>query len=394
MTVKYVDEIELEGKKVFLRADLNVPLKDGQITDDTRIQAVLPTIRHILRHGQSLVLASHLGRPKGQVDPKFSMVPVGERLAELLGETEVVMAESVISDGIKVVAQQLLDGQILLLENLRFNPGETINDPELSEQLAGLADVYVNDAFGSCHRAHASIAGITNYMSTVAGGFLLRKELKYFKNALEDPEQPFVAILGGAKVSDKIGVIENLLKRVQVLIIGGGMAYTFLKQMGYEVGKSLVENDKLALAEELLKKAELRDVKILLPIDHVCAQSLDEGAPFKTCEGDAMPADWMGVDIGPKTIELFNNHLKNAATIVWNGPMGVFENPDFAQGTFTIAESVAASNAISIIGGGDSVAAIKKAGVADRVSHISTGGGASLELLEGKILPGVAALDR
>ena len=394
MAVKYIDEIAIEGRRVFLRADLNVPIKDGEITDDTRIQAVRRTIKYLLRGAHSLVLASHLGRPKGARDARFSMQPVGARLAELLEGRDVIVAEEVFSDGIKVVAAQLKEGQVLLLENLRFHPGETRNDPELSGQLASLAEVYVNDAFGSCHRAHASVAGMAGHFEVVAGGFLLRKELKYFKQALDDPEQPFLAILGGAKVSDKIEVIENLLSRVKGLLIGGGMAYTFLKQMGYEVGRSLVEEGKLGLAQEILAKAEQREVKILLPIDHVCAESLQDGAPFKVCEGDGIPPDWMAVDIGPRTAEMFASEVRDAATIVWNGPMGVFENPDFSQGTFKVAEAVAASDAISIVGGGDSVSAVRKAGVADRISHISTGGGASLELLEGKTLPGVAALDR
>ena len=392
MAIRYIDEIPLDGKRIFLRADLNVPIKDGTITDDTRIQAVLPTIKYALRSGHSVVLCSHLGRPKGARDPKFSMAPIGARLADLLEGREVIVAEDVISDGIKVVASQLKEGQTLLLENLRFNPGETKNDPEFSKQLASLAEIYVNDAFGSCHRAHASVEGITKFMSVVAGGFLLRKELKYFQKALDDPERPFFAILGGAKVSDKIGVIENLLKRVQVLILGGAMAYTFLKQQGHEVGRSLGEDDKLNLAGEILQSARERGVKVLLPVDHVCAEGLEDGLQFGVFS--EIPRGMMGVDIGPQTVQRFAAELKNAGTILWNGPMGVFENKNFAKGTFAVAEAVASSNAVTIVGGGDSVSAVKKAGVAEKISHISTGGGASLELLEGKILPGIAARDR
>jgi phosphoglycerate kinase len=392
MTIRYVDEIDLTGKRVFLRADLNVPIKDGTITDDTRLQAVLPTIKHVLRHGHSLVLASHLGRPKGAPDPKYSLAPVASRLADLLEGREVIAAEDVISDGIKVVAAQLKEGRTLLLENLRFHPGETKNDPEFSRQLASLADVYVNDAFGSCHRAHASVEGITRFMDVVAGGFLLRKELKYFQKALDDPERPFLAILGGAKVSDKIAVIENLLKRVQGILIGGAMAYTFLKRQGQEVGRSLVEDDKIGLAGEILQSAKERGVRLLLPLDHICAEGLEEGLKYGVY--DAIPRGMVGVDIGPRTVRLFGEELKNAGTILWNGPMGVFENPTYAAGTFAVAEAVAASDAVTIVGGGDSVSAVKKAGVAERISHISTGGGASLELLEGKVLPGIAALER
>lgn len=395
-----IRDLDLANKRVFMRVDFNVPLtEDGsEITDDNRIRATLPTIKYALEHKAKLILASHLGRPKGKVNPKYSLRPVVDRLRQLLDEQmgkkiNVAFSPDCIGDVAKETAHQLESGQVLLLENLRFHAEEEKNDPEFAKQLASICDIYVNDAFGSAHRAHASTEGITHYVKQSAAGLLMEKEITYLGKALEAPEKPFVAILGGAKVSDKIQVIENLLTKVNTLIIGGGMAYTFLKAKGQEVGKSLVEEDKLDTAREALKKAEEKGVKFLLPIDHVLADKFAADAATQVFEGTgAFPADWMGLDIGPKSVELFSKEVAAAKTIVWNGPMGVFEMPAFAKGTFKVAEAVAASSAISIIGGGDSVSAVKKAGVADRVTHISTGGGASLEFLEGKQLPGVVAL--
>jgi len=392
MAVKYIDELELEGKHIFLRADLNVPLTDGKITDDTRIRAVLPTVRKVLRDGGRLVIASHLGRPKGKYDEKLSLMPVAERMAELL-DRDVIMAPDVVSDGVKVVAQQLKDGEVMMLENLRFVPGETANDPEFAAKLAELATVYINDAFGSSHRAHASVESLPRLLEEKAAGYLMRKELRYLQEALADPERPFWAILGGAKVSDKIGVVNTLLDKVDGLIIGGGMAYTFLAAKGFEVGKSLVDGGRITYARETLARAEKKGVKILLPVDHVVAQEIAADAAVKVVANQDFPTDMMGLDIGPETIRAYADALVGAKTIVWNGPMGVFEHAPFATGTIAIAKAVAESGSISIVGGGDSVSAVKKAGMADKISHISTGGGASLELLEGKELPGVTALE-
>ena len=393
MAIKYVDELEFEGKRVFLRADLNVPLDDaGQITDDTRIRAVLPTIRQIVRKDGRLIVASHLGRPKGKRDEKMSLMPVAERLAELL-ERQVVMAPDVVSDGVKIVAMQLKDGDILLLENLRFHPGETANDPEFAAKLAEMTEIYVNDAFGSSHRAHASVDALPRMVKEKAAGYLMRKELRYLQEALSGPERPFWAILGGAKVSDKLGVVDNLLGKVDGLIIGGGMAYTFLAAQGFNVGKSLVDTTRIAYAKDVLEKAKKKGVKILLPLDHVVATAINEFAETKVVDNEHIPSDKMRLDIDPRTIRLFTEALVGAKTIVWNGPMGVFEQPAFAAGTFEIAKAVADSGALSVVGGGESVSAVKKAGVADKISHVSTGGGASLEVLEGKVLPGVAALE-
>lgn len=397
MGIKYIDEVKLEGKRVFIRADLNVPITEsGEVADDTRIQEALPTIRYALRNGAKVILASHLGRPKGKAEPKYSIKPVAKRLQELL-DREIIVPEEVsseiVSDGVKHLANQLKEGQILLLENLRFNPGEEKNDPEFAKQLASLCDVYVNDAFGVSHRAHASVEGITKFVNVCVAGFLMRKELKYLSKLLENPDRPFVAILGGAKVSDKIAVIENLLDRVDALLIGGAMAYTFLKQKGTNVGDSLVEDDKLFVAQKIIDGAKARNVKLVLPVDHIIAEKIEAGAQTKTTLDENIPAGYKGVDIGPKTIELFKAEIENAATIFWNGPLGVFEIEEFANGTFEIAKALAASYATTVVGGGDSVAAINKAGVANKISHISTGGGASLEFLEGKKLPGIAALE-
>jgi phosphoglycerate kinase len=387
---KNIEDIEVTGKRVLVRVDFNVPLKDGVITDDTRIRAALPTIKYLIDKGAKVILVSHLGRPKGQVKEEFRLTPVANRLSELLDKL-IVKVDDCIGDLPKQAIDQMQNGDVVLLENVRFYDQETKNEPQFAKQLAELADVFVNDAFGTAHRAHASTAGVTDYLPAVAG-YLLQKELDMLGQAVEDPKRPFVAIIGGAKVSDKIGVIENLLGKVNTLIIGGGMANTFLKAKGIEVGKSLLEADKLDLAKELMKKAEKSNVQLLLPIDAVAATSLENPAEVKTVPVEQVPADFMILDIGPQAAGLFSHAVKTAGTVVWNGPMGVFEQDMFAKGTEAVAKALADSAAVSIVGGGDSAAAIKKTGVADRISHISTGGGASLEFLEGKALPGVTVL--
>jgi len=391
-----IENVDLKGKKVLVRVDFNVPLDENQkITDDRRITTALPTIEKIIGDGGKVILMSHLGRPKGKVIPEFSLKPVAVRLGELV-EKDVQFVSDCIGEDVNKIVGKMNDGDILLLENLRFHIEETNNDPDFAKQLASLGDVYINDAFGSAHRAHASTEGVTKYINVCAAGYLMQKELDYLDKAIANPQCPFTAILGGAKISGKIDVVENLLPKVDNLIIGGGMAYTFLKAMGYDIGESLLDEEKLDLATKMLKTFESADVHVMLPIDVVAAKEFSNDSPFENVDVDQMPSNYMGLDIGKKTRKIFKDIILKSGTIVWNGPMGVFEFSNFAEGTNTIAEALAeatSNGSITIVGGGDSAAAIKNAGLEDKVSHISTGGGASLEFLEGKILPGVAALN-
>lgn len=387
---KSVDDLQVKGKRVLVRCDFNVPLQDGVITDENRIVAALPTINKLINEGAKVILCSHLGKPK-EPTPSASLAPVATRLSEKLGKTVIFAADdTVVGENAKKVVEAMQEGDVVLLENTRFRKEETKNVEEFSKELASLCDVYVNDAFGSSHRAHCSTVGVTKFVSESAVGYLMDKEITYLGNAVNNPERPFVAILGGAKVSDKINVINNLLEKVDTLIIGGGMAYTFMKANGLEVGESLLEADKVDYAKEMMEKAKAKGVNFLIPIDTVVTQEFKNDTEFKTVEG-GIPAGWQGLDIGEKTRELFANALKDAKTVVWNGPMGVFEFANFAKGTIAVAEALANIDATTIIGGGDSAAAVNQLGFADKMSHISTGGGASLEFLEGKELPGVVA---
>lgn len=391
MSKKTVRDIDVQGKKVLVRCDFNVPMDENKnITDNRRIVAALDTIKYLLENNSKIILCSHLGRPKGEVNPKYSLLPVAKELSRLLGK-EVKLAKDVVGEDATNLTNNMAEGDIVLLENVRFEAGEEKNDEELSKKFASFAEVYVNDAFGTAHRAHSSTTGVASYLPAVSG-FLIEKELKFLGSSLENPERPFVAILGGAKVSDKIGVIDSLLEKVDTLIIGGGMAYTFFKSMGYQVGNSLCELDKLDLAKSLMEKAEAKGVKLMLPIDNKVGKEFSNDTESKFVNSTEIPADWEGLDIGPKTIEMYAEELRNAKTVVWNGPLGVFEMEQFANGTNSIAKILSEVDATTIVGGGDSAAAVEKAGLASKFTHISTGGGASLEFLEGKKLPGIEAL--
>ncbi len=394
MTIKYIDELAIAEKRVFIRVDFNVSLDDsGRIRDDTRIKAALPTIRYALGENAKVILASHLGRPKGKPNPKYTLKPVATRLAELLGDVDVLMPEDCVGDAVKKLNSEMEPGQLMLLENLRFHPEEEANDEGFSKQLAALCDVYVNDAFGTAHRAHASTVGMVRFVETKGAGFLMRSEVESLSKLLDNPAKPFVAILGGAKVSDKLGVIENLMNICSSILIGGGMAYTFLKANGVEIGKSLIEDEKIHTARRILERAQTRGIPIMLPRDHVVATACEAGVATKITQNDSIPEGMMGLDIGPRTSTEYSDVIMKARTIFWNGPMGVFEIPAFAAGTNKVAMAVAESGAHSVVGGGDSISAINQAGVASRISHISTGGGASLEFVEGKKLPGLVALE-
>ncbi|AXJ00368.1 phosphoglycerate kinase [Cyclonatronum proteinivorum] len=389
-----IEDLSLSGKKVVMRVDFNVPLKDGVITDDNRIVQALPTIKYALEKGAVVILLSHLGRPKGEPNPDFSLRPVADYLEKAL-PGNVFFGEDCVGEAAESAIAQAKSGDVVLLENVRFHAGETKNDPELSQKFAALGDVFVNDAFGSSHRAHCSVAGITEHLQPAAAGYLLQKEIQFLSDSVNSPERPFVAVLGGAKVSDKIGVIRNLLPKVNTIIIGGGMAYTFMKAKGLPIGKSLLEADKVDLAKQLISEAEAQGVKLMLPVDSVVSKEFSNEAEFKTVAEDGIEDDWMALDIGAETTKLYSDEVRAAKTVIWNGPMGVFEMSNFNKGTFALAQAMAdatAGGAVTIIGGGDSASAIKKAGLADKVSHVSTGGGASLEYLEGKDLPGISSL--
>ncbi|MEE1066597.1 MAG: phosphoglycerate kinase [Acutalibacteraceae bacterium] len=388
---KTVEDLEVSGKRVLVRCDFNVPLKDGVITSDKRIVASLPTIKYLIDNNAKVILCSHLGRPKGEFKPEFSLAPVAVRLSELLGK-EVKMATDVVGESAQSLAASLNDGDVMIIENVRFHKEETKNDPEFSKKLADLADLYVNDAFGSAHRAHSSTTGVADYIPA-ACGYLIQKEINFIGGALANPKRPLVAILGGAKVSDKIGVITNLLDKCDTIIVGGGMAYTFMKSLGHSIGTSLLEEDRVEDAKQMMETAKAKGVNFLIPVDNKVGKEYDPNTEAMVVNSDDIPEGWMGLDIGPKTQELFANAIKGSGTVIWNGPMGVSEWENFAQGTIAVATAVAESGAISIIGGGDSAAAVQKLGFADKMSHISTGGGASLEFLEGKELPGIVALN-
>lgn len=394
MAIKYIDELPIENKRVLMRVDFNVSIKEGVIKDDTRIRAALPTIEYALKKGAKLILISHLGRPKGVgFEEKYSLAPVAERLSSLLGDKKVFFPEDCIGDAVKKLSKDMEPGDVMLLENVRFHAEEEKNDENFCKQLATLADVYINDAFGTAHRAHASTAGITKFVSVKGAGFLMKKEVESLGKIVSNPEKPFIAILGGAKVSDKIGVIENLLNLVDGLVIGGGMAFTFLKARGFSIGKSLFEDDKLHTANKILERANTKGIKIYLPVDHIVASEISDTAKGTPTGDENVPEGLMGLDIGPKTIVEFTKALNDAKTVFWNGPLGVFEIEQFSKGTIEIAKAVANLNAMTVIGGGDSVAAVNKAGVASKITHISTGGGASLEFVEGRKLPGLAVLE-
>lgn len=389
---KSVEDLDVKGKRVLVRCDFNVPLKDGEITNDKRIVAALPTIKYLMEQGAKVILCSHLGRPKGEYKPEFSLAPVAKRLSEYLGvDVPLAEDENVVGDNAKKMAADLQDGQVMLLENVRYRAEETKNEENFSKELASLADLFVNDAFGTAHRAHCSTTGVASYLPA-ACGYLIQKEIQIMGGALADPKRPLVAILGGAKVSDKIGVISNLIDKCDTIIIGGGMAYTFMKYLGHNIGTSLLEADWVDKAGEMMQTAKDKGVKFLIPIDNRCGKEYKEDTEVLVCKSDDIPDGWMGLDIGPKTEKLFADAIDGAGTVIWNGPMGVSEWDNFASGTIAVAKAIADSGAISIIGGGDSVAAVTKLGFADQMSHISTGGGASLEFLEGKELPGIAAL--
>lgn len=389
---KSVEDLDVKGKRVLVRCDFNVPLKDGEITNDKRIVAALPTIKYLMEQGAKVILCSHLGRPKGEYKPEFSLAPVAKRLSEYLGvDVPLAEDENVVGDNAKKMAADLQDGQVMLLENVRYRAEETKNEENFSKELASLADLFVNDAFGTAHRAHCSTTGVASYLPA-ACGYLIQKEIQFMGGALADPKRPLVAILGGAKVSDKIGVISNLIDKCDTIIIGGGMAYTFMKYLGHNIGTSLLEADWVDKTGEMMQTAKDKGVKFLIPVDNRCGKEYKEDTEVLVCKSDDIPDGWMGLDIGPKTEELFADAIDGAGTVIWNGPMGVSEWDNFASGTIAVAKAIADSGAISIIGGGDSVAAVTKLGFADQMSHISTGGGASLEFLEGKELPGIAAL--
>ena len=390
---KTVRDVELKGKKVLCRCDFNVPMKDGEITDDFRIVSSLPTVKYLIEQGARVILMSHMGKPKGEPKPELSLGPVALRLTELLGqEVKFISCPTVISDSVREMAEGLSDGEVMLLENTRYRAEETKSEEPFTGELASLGELFVNDAFGTAHRDHSSTAGIARYLPTVSG-FLIEKEVKFLGNALDKPERPFVAIMGGAKVGDKIPVIENLMKKVDTIIIGGGMTYTFFKAKGYEIGKSILDSDSIELSGELLRKAEAAGVKIMLPVDTLCTDDFSENNVIEVYDADKIPAELMGMDIGPKTIALYEEEIAKAKTIVWNGPMGVFENPKFEAGTKAVAQALADSDAVTVIGGGDSAAAVEQFGLKDRMTHVSTGGGASMEFLEGKVLPGIACIE-